>query len=82
MSIVKNLTLGKYTLSDFKVLQSDNVVVISYVTSIANEAVYGVEQSNKPPGRLDVWQNNSSGWQIVSHADISPTKSSKLNVKN
>jgi hypothetical protein len=82
ISIVKNLTLGKYTLSDFKVLQSDNVLVISYVTSIANEAVYGVEQSNKPPGRLDVWQNNSSGWQIVSHADISPTKSSKLNVKN
>ena len=82
ISIVKNLTLGKYTLSDFKVLQSDNVLVISYVTSIANEAVYGVEQSSKPPGRLDVWQNNSSGWQIVSHADISPTKSSKLNVKN
>jgi hypothetical protein len=82
ISIVNNLTLGKYTLSDFKVLQSDNVLVISYVTSIANEAVYGVEQSNKPPGRLDVWQNNSSGWQIVSHADISPAKSSKLNVKN
>jgi hypothetical protein len=82
ISIVKNLTLGKYTLSDFKVLQSDNVLVISYVTSIANEAVYGVEQSSKPPGRLDVWQNNSSGWQIVSHADISPAKSSKLNVKN
>ena len=82
ISIVKNLTLGKYTLSDFKVLQSDNVLVISYVTSVANEAVYGVEQSNKPPGRLDVWQNNSSGWQIVSHADISPAKSSKLNVKN
>jgi len=82
ISIVKNLTLGKYTLSDFKVLQSDNVLVISYVTSIANEAVYGVEQSNKPPGRLDVWQNNSSGWQIVSHADISPAKPSKLNVKN
>jgi len=82
ISIIKNLTLGKYTLSDFKVLQSDNVLVISYVTSIANEAVYGVEQSNKPPGRLDVWQNNSSGWQIVSHADISPAKSSKLNVKN
>ena len=82
ISIVKNLTLGKYTLSEFKVLQSDNILVISYITTIANEAVYGVEQSNKPPGRLDVWQNNSSGWQIVSHADISPAKPSKLNAKN
>jgi hypothetical protein len=82
ISIVKNLTLGKYALSDFKVLQSDNVLVISYITTIVNEAVYGVEQSNKPPGRLDVWQNNSAGWQIVSHADISPAKLSKLNVKN
>jgi len=82
ISIVKNLTLGKYTLSEFKVLQSDNVLVISYITTIANEAVYGVEQSNKPPGRLDVWQNTSLGWQIVSHADISPAKPSKLNVKN
>jgi hypothetical protein len=82
ISIVKNLTLGKYALNDFKVLQSDNVLVISYITTIANEAVYGVEQSNKPPGRLDVWQNNASGWQIVSHADISPAKPAKLNVKN
>ena len=82
ISIVKNLTLGKYALSDFKVLQSDNVLVISYITTIANEAVYGVEQSNKPPGRLDVWQNNSSGWQIVSHADISPAKPAKANTKN
>jgi hypothetical protein len=46
ISIVKNLTLGKYTLSEFKVLQSDNVLVISYVTAIENEVVYGVEQSN------------------------------------
>ena len=82
ISIVRNLTLGKYVLSDFKVLQSDDVLVISYITAIANEAVYGVEQSKKPPGRLDVWQKNASGWQIVSHADLSPAKSSKANVKN
>ena len=82
ISIVRNLTLGKYALNDFKVLQSDDVLVISYITTIANEAVYGVEQSNKPPGRLDVWQKNASGWQIVSHADLSPAKPSKANIKN
>ena len=82
ISIVKNLTLGKYALNDFKVLQSEDVLVISYITTIANETVYGVEQSNKPPGRLDVWQKNASGWQIVSHADLSPAKPSKANIKN
>jgi hypothetical protein len=71
LEIVKNLKLKDYKIDNLKATQSDNVLIVSY-TIVTKEFINGKELSNKPQYRLDVWQKTTAGWQVISHANLSP----------
>lgn len=72
IELISKAKIGTYKLSDIKVTQSDNVYTISYKVSTGTETIAGKKMSTEPHYRLDVWQKNAKGWQVISHANLNP----------
>lgn len=71
LEIAKNLKIKDYEIGNLKATRSDNALIVSY-TIVTKEFINGKELSNKPQYRLDVWQKTAAGWQVISHANLSP----------
>lgn len=71
LEIAKNLKVKDYEIGNLKATRSDNALIVSY-TIVTKEFINGKELSNKPQYRLDVWQKTTAGWQVISHANLSP----------
>ena len=71
MAIIKAEKLGKYELSNIKVTQSQDNLIVSYQIALP-ENYLGQKMSSKLHYRLDVWTKTASGWQIIAHANLNP----------
>ncbi len=67
---IKNLDLGEYQLSNFKVTRKGDVMVVTYKISVA-ETLKGKKVSEKPTPRLTVFVKTDSGWKWIAHANPS-----------
>jgi len=68
IALLRNLNLGEYRLSDFKVTQYDDIIVLTYMVE-AQETIGGKLLSMQPSPRLSVWRKVGMGWQWVAHAN-------------
>lgn len=70
MAIIKAEKLGAYELTNIKVTQSQDTLVVTYQIK-ALENYLGKQMSPKLHYRLDVWNKSPTGWQIIAHANLS-----------
>ena len=71
ITLIKNLNLGEFTLSDFKsTVNSDNIVV-TYTIAV-RETIDQERLATKATPRLSVWKKGTHGWQWICHANLNP----------
>ena len=73
IELIKNLDLGEYTLSDFKVTENGPVIVVSYFVSV-QETIEGERLSSEPAARLSVFTKIEDEWQWLAHANLKSLK--------
>lgn len=73
ITLIKNLKLGVYTLSNIKITQSDNVIVATYFVSVA-ETIDKKRLSKKPAPRMTVFVKSGEVWKWIAHANLKPLK--------
>jgi hypothetical protein len=71
MKVIKTEKLRNYQITNIKVTQSQDNLVITYQFS-ASENYLGKKMSPKFHNRLDVWTKSAEGWQIIAHANLDP----------
>jgi hypothetical protein len=71
MAIIKAEKLGNYELSNIKVTQSQDNLIVTYQIKVP-ENYLGKQMSSKLHYRLDVWTKTPTGWQIIAHANLNP----------
>jgi len=72
IELISKAKISSFKLSDIKVTQSENTYTISYKVSTGSETIDGKKMSTQAHYRLDVWQKNAKGWQVISHANLNP----------
>ncbi len=73
LKLLRELNLGEYTLSNFKVTQVGPAIIVSYFVS-AEETIDGQRLSTKPAARLTIFLKTDTGWQWIAHANLNPLK--------
>lgn len=69
IDLIKNLYLGTYEISNFKVTENDDTIVVTYLISV-REKIEDKELSAKPAPRLSVWKKINGKWQWIAHANL------------
>jgi hypothetical protein len=69
LELIKNLHLGKYTLSNFKTSHQGDTIIVTYTTS-ADESIDARHLTGRPSNRLSVWRNHKGQWQWLAHANL------------
>jgi len=72
IELISKAKISSFKLSDIKVTQSENTYTISYKVSTGSETIDSKKMSTQAHYRLDVWQKNAKGWQVISHANLNP----------
>lgn len=73
LQLIRDLSLGEYLLSNFKVTRNGPVIIVTYFVSV-KETIVGKRLSLKPAARLSAWLKTESGWQWIIHANLKPLK--------
>jgi len=73
LKLLKELNLGEYTLSNFKVTQVGPAIIVSYFVSV-EETIEGKRLSREPAARLTIFLKTDSIWQWIAHANLNPLK--------
>jgi hypothetical protein len=71
MELIRGLNAGKPTLTDFKVTNQGDEIVVTYKISV-EETIDGKTLSSAPAVRQSVWQYTPAGWQWIAHANLKP----------
>src|SRR6266550_4805812 len=71
IALIKGLNVGPYTLKDFKVTKSGDLLIVTYSITVA-ETVDGKKLPARPAMRQSVWAKNAAGWQWIAHANLNP----------
>jgi hypothetical protein len=71
ITLIKNLNLGEFTLSDFKSTVNSNNIVVTYMIA-GQESIDQERLGTKPTPRLSVWRKGTHGWQWICHANLNP----------
>lgn len=71
--LIKNLNIGQYILSNFKVTENGSTLIVTYDAAV-EESINGKRVSAKPTPRLSVWVLNGKDWQWLVHANLSEIK--------
>jgi hypothetical protein len=71
ISLIKSLNVGQTALSDLKSTANGDNIVVTYMIS-AQETIDLERLPTKPAPRLSVWKKGASGWQWISHANLTP----------
>jgi hypothetical protein len=69
IQMIKNEKIGKCTVSDFKVTQADDCLVVTNMLAV-EETIDGKRLPAKSFARLSVWQQNQGTWQMISIANL------------
>ena len=70
LSLISNLELGPYTLSDFTVTRQGAAIVVCYFVEVAE--TIASQRIERKAARSSVWLMTRDGWQWVHHANIAP----------
>jgi len=73
LKLLKQLNLGDYTLSNFKVTEVGPTMIVSYFVSVV-ETIDAKCLSIEPAARLTIFLKTDSGWQWIAHANLNPLK--------
>jgi len=71
---IKDEKIAKCTLSNFKVSQSGDCLVVTHVQSV-EETIDGQRLAAASSPRLTVWMKNQGKWQMITLANLRPLKS-------
>ena len=63
--------IAKCTLSNFKVTQSGDCLVVTHMQSV-EETIDGKRLPVEPSPRLTVWMKNQGKWQMITLANLRP----------
>lgn len=69
IELIKNLYLGSYKISDVKVTENGDTLVVTYLISV-QEKIENKNLSAKPAPRLSVWQKINDRWMWITHANL------------
>lgn len=69
LELIRNLALGEYTLSDFRVTRAGDTLVVTYTVSV-QETIGSEVLSKDPAPRMSVFQTSADGWQWIAHANL------------
>ncbi len=70
ISLIKNLSLGNFTLSNFKTTHQDETMIVTYTIFVA-ETIDERHLSTKPSLRMSVWKKDKNNqWQWLAHANL------------
>jgi len=73
LELLKELNLGDYTLSNFKITEVGPAIIVSYFVSVG-ETIDAKRLSSKSAARLTIFLKTDSGWQWIAHANLNPLK--------
>lgn len=65
---IKGADLASYSLSDFIVTKSENLLVVTYTATIL-ETFQGHTISGTAP-RMTIWQNDNDHWKLIGHDSL------------
>ena len=71
ISLIENLKLGEFTLSNFKTTVNGDNIVVTYTVAV-RETIDEIHLPTGPAPRLSVWKKGTHGWQWVCHANLNP----------
>lgn len=71
ITLIKNLSLGEYTLADFNATVNGDNIVLTYMIA-AQETIDQQRLGTKRTSRLSVWKKGTHGWQWICHANLNP----------
>jgi len=69
IALIKEVKVGKYSLSDIKVTRDGPVIVVTYLASV-EETIKGKRLHMKPAPRLSVFLKTDGGWKWLAHANL------------
>jgi hypothetical protein len=69
IALLKKMDLGEFTLSNFKSTTIGDNIVVTFTMTVA-ETIDGKRLPAKAAYRLSVWKRGDSGWQWISHANL------------
>lgn len=69
IQLIKDLYLGSYEISNVKVTENGDTIVVTYMISVP-EKIKDVNLSAKPAPRMSVWQKINDNWQWIAHANL------------
>lgn len=76
IELIKDLYLGTYEISDFKLTENGDTIVVTYLISVG-EKIENQQLSAKPAPRLSVWKKNDGVWQWIAHANLKEVPSNR-----
>ncbi|HXO92704.1 MAG TPA: nuclear transport factor 2 family protein [Candidatus Acidoferrum sp.] len=71
ITLIKNLNLGEFTLSNFKSTVNGDNIVVTYMIAV-KETIDQERLATKTTPRLSVWKKGTHGWQWICHANLNP----------
>lgn len=71
-SRVKKMEIGDFTISNFKITEGQNSMVITYDVGVT-ETIDGKKISSKA-SRLSVWEKSDGTWKWIAHAVLIPVQ--------
>jgi len=71
ISLIENLKLGEFTLSNFKSTVNGDNIVVTYMIAV-QETIDQKRLPTKPAPRLSVWKKGTHGWHWICHANLNP----------
>ena len=71
ISLIEHLSLGEFTLSNFKTTVNGDNIVVTYMIAV-QETIDQQRLPAKPAPRLSVWKKGTHGWQWICHANLNP----------
>jgi hypothetical protein len=71
ISLIANLDLGDYTLTEFRETREGASIVVCYFVETA-ETLDGERIPKRKSARSSVWVMTPNGWQWVHHANLNP----------
>lgn len=69
IELIKDLYLGSYEISNVKVTENGDTLVVTYQISVA-EKISNQSLSDKPAPRMSVWQKIKGKWQWIAHVNL------------
>lgn len=69
IELIKNLYLGSYEISNVKVTENGDTLVVTYLISV-KEKIENKQLSATPAPRMSVWQKIDGEWKWIAHANL------------